>query len=137
MKHADMSVPGYVQIKRNKYQHPDLLKLQHSPYQEAPIFYATKVQQPVQSDTTAPLSPDQIKRVQVIVGTFIWYGRACDPILTASLSAIASRQTKGIESILAASHQLIDYLATHPNAANCYGASDMILAFDTDASYLS
>ena len=38
---------------------------------------------------------------------------------------------------MAACHQLLDYLATHPNAAIRYHASDMILAFDTDASYLS
>ena len=38
---------------------------------------------------------------------------------------------------MAACHQLLDYLATHPAAAIWYHASDMILAFDTDASYLS
>ena len=65
------------------------------------------------------------------------YGRACDPTLTASLSAIASRQTKGTEDVMAACHQLLDYLATHPNAAIRYHTSDMILAFDTGASYLS
>ena len=71
------------------------------------------------------------------MGAFIWYGQACDPTLTATLSAIASRQTKGTEAVLAACHQLLDYLATHPDAAIRYHASDMILAFDTDASYLS
>ena len=71
------------------------------------------------------------------MGTFIWYGRACDPTLAAGLSAIGSRQTKGTEAVLAASHQLLDYLATHPNAAIRYHASDMVLAFDTDPSYLS
>ena len=34
-------------------------------------------------------------------------------------------------------HQLLDYLETHPDATIWYHASDMILAFDTDASYLS
>ena len=101
------------------------------------INYRTKVQQPVQSDTTALLSPEQIKRVQKNVGSFIWYGRACDPTVTASLSAIASRQTKGTEAVLNNIHQLLDYLATHPDSAICYHTSDMILAFDTDASYIS
>ena len=95
------------------------------------------MQSPVPSDETDPLSPEQIKLVQDIVGTFIWYGRSCDPTLTAALSAIASRQTKGTQAVLAAAHQLLDYLATHPNAAIRYHASDMILAFDTDAAYLS
>ena len=38
---------------------------------------------------------------------------------------------------MAAFHQLLDYLTTHPDASIWYHASDMILTFDTDASYLS
>ena len=38
---------------------------------------------------------------------------------------------------MAARHQLLDYLVTHPNTVIRYHASDMILDFDTDASYLS
>ncbi len=36
-----------------------------------------------------------------------------------------------------ACHQLLDYIATHPNAGLQYHACDMILAVHTDASYLS
>ena len=38
---------------------------------------------------------------------------------------------------MAVCHQLLDYLATHPNATIHYHASDTILAFDTDAYCLS
>ena len=38
---------------------------------------------------------------------------------------------------MTACHQLLDYLANHPDASIQYRTSDMILAFDTDASYLS
>jgi hypothetical protein len=34
-------------------------------------------------------------------------------------------------------HQLLDYVATHPNAGICYLASDMILTVHTNVSYLS
>ena len=95
------------------------------------------MQQPVKSDTSAPLSDKQIKRVQDIVGTFVWYSRACDPTLAASLSAIASRQNNGTEGVMDACNQLLDYLATHPDTAIQYHASGMILAFNTDASYIS
>ena len=61
----------------------------------------------------------------------------CDPTLAASLRVIESRQTKVTKAKIDACHQILDYLATHPDAAICYHASDMILAFDTDASYLS
>ena len=132
-----MSVPGYVQRKRTKYQHANPKNPQHSPYQAQPVQYCTKVQRLVKSETSSPLSDKQIKRVQDIVGAFVWYSLACDPALAASLSAIASRKTKGIEDVMAACHQLLDYLVTHPDAAIWYHASDMILAFDTDASYIS
>ena len=66
------------------------------------------MQQHVKSGTIPPLYDKQIKRVQDIVGTFVWYIRACDPTLAASLSAIASRQTKGAEDVMAACHQLLD-----------------------------
>ena len=95
------------------------------------------MQQPIKYDTSALLSDYQIKHVQDIVGNFVWYSRACDTTLPASLSAIASRQTKGTKAVMAACHQLLDYLATHPEAAIRYHASDMILAFNTDASDLS
>ncbi len=34
-------------------------------------------------------------------------------------------------------HQLLDYVATHPNAGICYLASHMIFVVHTNASYLS
>ena len=95
------------------------------------------MQQHVKSDTSAPLSDEKIERVQDIVSTFFWYSRACDPTLAASLSAIVSLQTNGTEDGMPAWHQLLDYIATHPNVAIWYHASDMILAFNTDASYIS
>jgi hypothetical protein len=137
MGHVDLSVPGYVQRKLIKYGHKKPARPQHSPYLSAPIQYGAKIQSPMAPDTTTPLSDAQIKRVQDIVGSFIWYGRASDPTLMAALSAIGSRQTKGTEKVMAAAHHLLDYLATHPDAAIRYHSSDMILAFDTDASYLS
>jgi hypothetical protein len=36
-----------------------------------------------------------------------------------------------------ACHQLLDYVATHPNAGICYLASNMILAVHTNALHLS
>ena len=137
MKHVDFSVPGYVQRKLTKWQYPKPTRLQHSPYQAAHIVYGAKAQQPVQSNVTAPLTDSQIKLVQEIVDNFIWYGQACNPTLTATLSAIRSRQTKGNNLVLAACHQLLDYLAMHPNAAIRFHTSDMIPTFDTNRSYLS
>jgi hypothetical protein len=53
------------------------------------------------------------------------------------LNDIATEQTKATEKNQAAMNQLLDYLATHPDATIRYHASDMILHIHSDASYLS
>jgi hypothetical protein len=50
---------------------------------------------------------------------------------------IATEQTKATEKTLATTNQLLDYLATHPDATIRYNASDMILHIHSNASYLS
>jgi hypothetical protein len=88
-------------------------------------------------DTTAPLSKECIKCVQDIVGTLLYYGRAVDPTILPAIRAIASRQAQGTEGMADACHQLLEYVATHPNAGIRYLASDMIRVAHTDALYLS
>jgi hypothetical protein len=53
------------------------------------------------------------------------------------LNDIATEQTKATKKTQAAADQLLDYLATHPDATIRYHASDMILHIHSDASYLS
>jgi hypothetical protein len=54
-----------------------------------------------------------------------------------ALSSIASKQTRGTTITMAKAKQLLDYLATHPDATICFRALDMILNVHSDASYLS
>jgi hypothetical protein len=91
----------------------------------------------VETNTSAPLSKSEIKRVQDIVSTLLFHARAVNPTLLAALSAIAMQQTNGTRAVADACHQLLDYVATHPNAGLCYHTCDMVLAVHTDASYLS
>jgi hypothetical protein len=53
------------------------------------------------------------------------------------LNDIATEQTKATEKTQATTNQVLDYLATHPDATIRYHASDMILHIHSDASYLS
>jgi hypothetical protein len=129
-------MPGYIGDALTKYQHPKPTVPQHSPYKATTIHYGAKVQR-VEEDNSPPLTTDQIKRVQKIVGTLLYYGRAVDSTLLTALSAIAARQSNGTQAVAEACHQLLDYVATHPNAGIRYHACDMILAVHTDASYLS
>jgi hypothetical protein len=53
------------------------------------------------------------------------------------LNDIATEETKVTKKTQAATNQLLDYLATHPDATIRYHASDMILHIHSDASYIS
>jgi hypothetical protein len=53
------------------------------------------------------------------------------------LNDIATEQTRATEKTQAAKNQMLDYLATHPDATIRYHASDMVLHIHSDASYLS
>jgi hypothetical protein len=53
------------------------------------------------------------------------------------LNDIATEQTKATEKTQGATNQLLDYLATHPDAIIRYHASNMILHIHSDSSYLS
>ena len=92
----DTHVPGFVAKVLQQYQHPKPSKPQHVPAKAKPIQYGAKI--PVEErDTTPELSPAGIKRIQDVVGTFAWYSRASDPTMTATLSSIASPQSKPTE----------------------------------------
>jgi hypothetical protein len=134
--HVNTHMPGYIPKALTKYQHPHPTTPQHAPYKSAPIQYGTKVQR-VEEDDSPLLTEKEIKHVQDIVGTLLYYGRAVNPTLLAALSIISSRQPHGTKALQTACHQLLDYVATHPNAGIRFHASDMILAIHTNASYLS
>jgi hypothetical protein len=72
-----------------------------------------------------------------VTGSVLYYARAVDPTVLMPLNDIATEQTKATEKTQAVTDQLLDYLATHPDDAIRYHASDMILHIHSDASYLS
>jgi hypothetical protein len=67
----------------------------------------------------------------------LYYARAVDPTVLMPLNDITAEQTKAAQKTRAATNQLLDYLATHPDATIRYHASGMILHIHSDASYLS
>jgi hypothetical protein len=98
--------------------------------------YGAKTQYATQ-DETPPLTAKQCLTIQKVTGSILYYARAVDPTVLMLLNNIATEQTKATEKTQAATNQLLDYLATHPDATIRYHASDMILHIHSDASYLS
>ncbi len=112
-------------------------QIQHCPYSLEPKRYGTDAQSPLPSDDTHKLTNSEIKKVQKIVRSNLYYARAVNMTVLMALSTIASEQTKGTKRTLEKAYQVLDYLATHPNATVKFRASDMIMNIHSDTSYLS
>ena len=134
---VDLSMPGYIQAALHKYQHPTPKRAQHAPHIWHKPNYGAPQQLTSPEDTTALLPPAEVKCVQQITGTLLYYARAVDSTLLVALGTIAAQQARGTLKTTIAVNQLLDYCHTHPSATIRYRASDMILKIHSDASYLS
>jgi uncharacterized coiled-coil protein SlyX len=129
-------LPGYVSNVLSKFKHDAPKHPQHTPSRYVTPVYGAKTQYATK-DETPPLTPKQCLTIQKVTGSMLYYARAVDPTVLMSLNDIATEQTKTTEKTQAVMNQLLDYLATHPDAAIRYHASDMILHIHSDTSYLS
>jgi hypothetical protein len=92
---------------------------------------------PLPINISPKLSPKEIKEIQRIIGSILYYACTVDITVLMALSSIAIEQTKGTTSTMEKAKQLLDYLATNPDATVQYRASVMIMNVHLDASYLS
>jgi hypothetical protein len=70
--HVHCHMHGFIDKALMKYQHPKPVSPQHAPCKAALIQYGAQVQR-VEVYTTQPLTPTEIKHVQDIVGTPLYY----------------------------------------------------------------
>jgi hypothetical protein len=133
---CNISMPGYVSNVLSKFQHDAPMHPQHTPSRYVTPVYGAKTQYATK-DETPPLTAQQCLTIQKVTGSVLYYARAVDPTVLMPLNDIATEQTKATEKTQAATNQLLDYMATHPDTTIRYHASDMILHIQSDASYLS
>jgi hypothetical protein len=129
-------MPNQVQKALKQFQHK-AGKLQHAPYQSAPIQYGAKKQYATQESKT-PLLDDKAKRfIQQVCSNFLFLGRAFDSTLLCPISTIALQSSKPTEDTMRQTQQLLDYPAMQEDAVLSYLTSNMVLAVHSNASYLS
>jgi hypothetical protein len=133
---CDISMPGYVSNVLSKFQHDAPKHPQHTPSRYVTPIYGAKTQYATK-DETPPLTSQQCLTIQKNIGSVLYYARAVDPTVLMQLNDIATEQTKATEKTRAATNQILDYLATQPDATIRYHVSNMILHIHSDASYLS
>jgi hypothetical protein len=117
---------GYIKDLLIIYDHPTPAKLQHLPHQHREIICGTK-EQLLPNDDNSPLLDDAgVKCVQGIIGSLLYYARATNNKLLATLSLLSSQQahaTKNTETSPVA--QVLDYIATNPANGITYQASSI------------
>ena len=82
-----------------------------------------------------PLYNQGKKRIQVIVGALLYYGRAVDNKLLFGLNYIGSQQAAATELTKEPINKLLDYCATYPADGIFYCSSNMVLCAHYDAGF--
>ena len=134
---CDPSMPGYIKNSLHKFQHPTPKKTPDNPYPTTAKQYGMKVQLTDPINTSTPLPLHEVKCLQQIIGTFLFYGCAVDPTILTALSELSSNQATAMEATKHACHQFLDYCASNPDGSICYHASDMVLKLHSNSSYLN
>jgi hypothetical protein len=111
---CDISIPGYVSNVLSKFQHDSPKHPQHTPSRYVTPVYGVKTQYATK-DETPPLTAKQCLTIQKVTGSVLYYARAVDLTVLMPLNDISTEQTKATEKTQAATNQLLDYLATHPD----------------------
>jgi hypothetical protein len=132
----NISMPGYVAAALRRFGVAVPCKQTHSPALYTPPVYGS-AQQMTTVDSSPSLPPARAKRIQEIVGVFLYYARAVDATMLTALNKIASAQAAPTEALEVAVDHFLQYAATWPNAQVTFHASDMRLLIHSDASYLS
>ena len=90
---------------------------QYSPHPHIDVNWTKKGERPYarQEDTTPLLLPKDIKYIQVVVGTFLYYARALDNTMLTALNDIGSQQALPTEKVKGKVQQLLDYANTYQN----------------------
>ncbi len=128
-------MPGYLSKAFVRFKHEIPHKKQNSPHPHIIPNYGAKVQFTEPEEDLPPFGKEETKFVQVVVGTFLYYGRAVDSTILMSLRSLATKQAKPTAKTKATVTQLLDYLATQEEAIMTYNASNMILQVHSDARY--
>ena len=88
-----VSMPNYVTKALHKFQHPTPKRAQYSPHQWTRPNYGATKQLATPLDTSPPIPEEQKRRIQQIIGTFLYYTRAVDCTMLPALNTLAEQQS--------------------------------------------
>jgi hypothetical protein len=130
IKNFYVSMLNYVPEAFIRFQRAPRTKPQHQPYPHIKPTYGATKQYAETIDTSPPLSNEDKKYVQKVVGTFLYYARCIDSTMFTALGSIAIQQANPTKNTMIKVKQFLDYVSTHPDAIVTYQASDMVIVMD-------
>ena len=125
-------MPNYIQKQLLKYKWNPPKRPHFCPFNPAPINYGKKLNIIIPEPDSPPLTKDDETYIQQVVGSFLYYAWAIDMTILHALGEIALQQANLTEQTLLRIVQLLDYMATNPNAKIRFWALDMILNIHSD-----
>jgi hypothetical protein len=130
-------MPNYISKLLHTIQHPTPAKPQHSPHTHIPIKYGAASQLAIDPPPLASVSDKEIKYVQQVVGSLLYYSQAVDSTLLTALSSIAAKQTQAMSYTIRRFNQILYYVTMHPNACLTFSWSSIQLVCHSNILYLS
>jgi hypothetical protein len=134
---VSLSMPDYIPKVLQRFAPGQTLKGVRSPAVYEPPKFGKKGPPEVQIDNSEPLNDDEVKRVQEIVGSILFYARAVDCTMLPAVQYIAARQSQPTRRIMDSCNRLLRYAAANPAQQLVFRACDMILYVHSDASHQS
>ncbi len=116
---------------------PPPAKQQDQPYPHIKPNYGAKKQYSQEDDNAPALNKAQKKIIQEVCRVFLFLARAVDGGLLPALSSLPSQQANPTEKTMVLCKQFLDFMATQEDAVLTYRANNMVLAIQSNASYLS
>jgi hypothetical protein len=131
-----ISMPGYIIKLLERFKEWAGTRCASTPgIYRAPV-YGSKVQLATVDDSP-PLSASDTKTLQEIVGGFLYYARAVDPVLLTAVCDVSSCQANPTERVKQMAVRLLQHARAFPNNEVVYRKSKMHFILQVDASYLS
>ena len=107
-------MPNYVPTKLKEFDHLNPSRPQHAPHKAPPRF--SNPQKPIPFDKSPQLLKERTKRIQQIVVSLLYYGRAINLTIIKTLNTLVTQQYAPTENTNQDVEYFLDYCATHPDA---------------------
>jgi hypothetical protein len=99
--------------------------------------YGATVQYAKAIDSSPAATKEEEKYIFQVIGILLYYAQAVDSTILVSLNLLTAAQAKPTKHTVSLIKWLLDYAAKNPDAILTYKKSDMVIAVQSDASYLS